>query len=193
MLLLLAWIKIQVVEDQLVTSSGCHWVCQWQQQWTVLITLVQRTFTSSPLRESRVVWTVCLLLALVIWLWPLSRRESLISGRRSCLLSSLGSASLGAERTVFSCTSKVIHFPLLFYFSLAISSFIFSLSGVYSLQSMFIFFLIIGSFSFCHILIYAVIKLSLILETQDIIILFHFSTIALGFLSLIFVFFVLVC
>jgi hypothetical protein len=157
--MLLVWIKIQDVEDQLVTSSGCHWVCQWQQQWTVLITLVLRTFTSSPWRESRVVWTVYLLLALVIWLWPLSRRGSLILGRRSCLLSLLGSVSLGAERTVFSCTLKVILFLLLFYFGVSpfLAVFVY-LSGVYLLPSMFIFFVLIGCLSLVyHLLIYVVI------------------------------------
>lgn len=99
--------RLQDAEDQQVTSSGCHWVCRWQQLWTVLITLVQRTFTSFQWRESRVGSTGCHLLVLETWWWPLWRRESLISGRRLCPLSLWGSANPGAERMVSTCTLKV--------------------------------------------------------------------------------------
>ena len=99
---------MQVGEDRLGTSSGCHWVFPWQQLWTALTTRVLRISTSYPSKGSKVGSTACLQLALVTWSWPLSRKASPICVRRFFLLSLFASANLGAERTVFSCTSKVL-------------------------------------------------------------------------------------
>ena len=105
----------QDVEERLVTSSGCPLVSPWRLPWTAPTTPVPRTFTSFRWKESKVVLTDYLLLASETWWWPPSRRESLISVRRFCQLSSLGRGSRGAERMVSSCTSKVIiiYFDLL--------------------------------------------------------------------------------
>ena len=106
---------MQVGEDRLGTSSGCHWVFPWQQLWTAQTTRVLRISTSYPSKGSKVGSIACLQLALVTWSWPLSRKASLICVRRFFLLSLFASANLGAERTVFSCTSKVLMKSCLFF------------------------------------------------------------------------------
>ena len=112
---------MQVGEDRLGTSSGCHWVFPWQQLWTAQTTRVLRISTSYPSKGSKVGSIACLQLALVTWSWPLSRKASLICVRRFFLLSLFASANLGAERTVFLCTSKVLMksclvFVVIFFF-----------------------------------------------------------------------------
>jgi len=126
---------IQVAEDRQGTSSACHWVCRWRRRWTAPTTPARRISTSYQWRGSREGWTGCRQLAWVTWLWPPSRRESLISVKRCSPPSSSVSASRGAERTVFTCTSKVFHF--FFYFliiDLCLCYFFFLFSNCYCLR-----------------------------------------------------------
>lgn len=120
------FMAFQVAEDRRGTSLGCHWVCRWRRRWIAPTTLAPRTSTSFQWRGSRGGWTGCLRLVLETWLWPPSRRESPISVRRCCRPSSSVSASHGAERTEYSCTSKVLHFlsPLIdvFFITLLFSN-----------------------------------------------------------------------
>ena len=99
------------MEEVLGTSSGCLWVFQSQPPWTVRTILGPRTSTLSPWRASKVASTACPPHVLVTWWWPLSRKGSLISERRSYLPLSWGNASRGAERMEFICTSKVVVSP----------------------------------------------------------------------------------
>ena len=109
-LLELIWLLSQEGEDPLGISFVCHWVFQWLLLSTVQTTRELRISTSFPWKGSRVVLIGYHPHVLVIWLWLLSRKASLISGRRSCLLLLLGSASHGAERMASSCISKVCLF-----------------------------------------------------------------------------------